>query len=64
MSNQNLCITFRFIQPFPLFHGRADADIPEWPPSPLPRFRRYSMPRVYAHAASPWALNCAPPCKF
>ncbi|MBX7073813.1 MAG: type I-U CRISPR-associated protein Cas5/Cas6 [Pirellulales bacterium] len=30
-----LCITFRFIHPFPLFHGRAEADKPEWPPSPL-----------------------------
>lgn len=34
-----LCITFRFIQPFPLFHGRADAAIPEWPPSPLRAFQ-------------------------
>ena len=30
-----LCITFRFIQPFPLFHGSGDAGVPEWPPSPL-----------------------------
>ncbi len=34
-----LCITFRFIQPLPLFHGRADAGIPEWPPSPLRAFQ-------------------------
>lgn len=34
MSNY-LCITFRFIQPCPQFHGRGDADEPEWPPSPL-----------------------------
>jgi CRISPR-associated protein Csb2 len=31
----SLCISFRFIQPFPLFHGRADAGEPEWPPSPM-----------------------------
>ncbi len=35
MSNQHLRITFRFVQPFPLFHGRADGDAPEWPPSPM-----------------------------
>jgi len=38
MSNI-LCITFRFIQPFPLFHGRADAGKPEWPPSPMRAFQ-------------------------
>lgn len=38
MSN-TLCITFRFIQPLPLFHGRADAGTPEWPPSPLRVFQ-------------------------
>ncbi len=30
-----LCMTFRFIQPLPLFHGKGDADKPEWPPSPM-----------------------------
>ena len=30
-----LCISIRFIQPFPLFHGRRDAEQPEWPPSPM-----------------------------
>jgi len=39
MSNQHLCISFRFIQPFPLFHGRGDADSPEWPPSPMRAFQ-------------------------
>lgn len=34
-----LCISFRFIQPFPLFHGRGDADEPEWPPSPMRAFQ-------------------------
>lgn len=37
--NSILCITFRFIQPFPLFHGRGDADVPEWPPSPMRAFQ-------------------------
>jgi len=31
----SLCISFRFIQPYPLFHGRGDAEKAEWPPSPL-----------------------------
>lgn len=35
----SICISFRFIQPFPLFHGRADADEPEWPPSPMRAFQ-------------------------
>jgi len=35
----SLCISFRFIQPYPLFHGRGDADVPEWPPSPLRTFQ-------------------------
>ena len=30
-----LCISFRFIQPDPLFHGSRDAGEAEWPPSPL-----------------------------
>jgi CRISPR-associated protein Csb2 len=36
---QELCISFRFIQPYPLFHGRGDGDEPEWPPSPLRAFQ-------------------------
>jgi CRISPR-associated protein Csb2 len=39
MSNQQLCISIRFIQPVPLFHGRCDADRPEWPPSPMRVFQ-------------------------
>jgi CRISPR-associated protein Csb2 len=34
-----LCLSFRFIQPYPLFHGRGDGDAPEWPPSPLRAFQ-------------------------
>lgn len=34
-----LCISFRFIQPYPLFHGRGDGDEPEWPPSPMRAFQ-------------------------
>lgn len=37
--SQHLCITIRFIQPFPLFHGRRDAEQPEWPPSPMRIFQ-------------------------
>lgn len=35
----SLCISIRFIQPLPLFHGRRDADQPEWPPSPMRMFQ-------------------------
>ena len=34
-----LCISFRFIQPYPLYHGRGDAEAAEWPPSPLRAFQ-------------------------
>jgi CRISPR-associated protein Csb2 len=39
MSKKHLCISIRFIQPFPLFHGRGDAEQPEWPPSPMRAFQ-------------------------
>lgn len=32
---QFLKITIRFLDPLPSFHGRADDEEPEWPPSPL-----------------------------
>jgi len=35
----DFCISIRFIHPFPLFHGRRDADQPEWPPSPMRVFQ-------------------------
>jgi len=35
----SLCISFRFIHPYPLFHGRGDADEAEWPPSPMRAFQ-------------------------
>jgi CRISPR-associated protein Csb2 len=35
----SLCISFRFIQPHALFHGRGEGDEPEWPPSPLRAFQ-------------------------
>lgn len=38
MSPQ-FCITFRFLQPFPLFHGSADGGSSEWPPSPMRAFQ-------------------------
>jgi CRISPR-associated protein Csb2 len=35
----SLCISFRFIQPYPLFHGRGEGDEAEWPPSPMRAFQ-------------------------
>lgn len=37
--NPILCITIRFIQPFPVFHGSGDGGVPEWPPSPMRTFQ-------------------------
>ena len=37
--SSTLCISFHFVQPFPLFHGRGDAGEPEWPPSPMRAFQ-------------------------
>ncbi len=34
-----LCLSVTFLDPFPSFHGRGDADEPEWPPSPLRVFQ-------------------------
>ena len=34
-----LCLTFRFLDPVPQYHGRNDDDDPEWPPSPLRLFQ-------------------------
>lgn len=31
----SLCISFRFLHPYPLFHGRANSATAEWPPSPM-----------------------------
>lgn len=34
-----LCVTLRFLDPVPQFHGRRDDGAPEWPPSPLRLFQ-------------------------
>ena len=34
-----LCLTLRFLDPVPRFHGRGDDGEPEWPPSPLRLFQ-------------------------
>ncbi len=34
-----LALSIRFLDPVPSFHGRGDADQPEWPPSPLRVFQ-------------------------
>jgi CRISPR-associated protein Csb2 len=34
-----LCVTIRFLDPEPSFHGRRDGGDPEWPPSPLRVFQ-------------------------
>ncbi|MDB5387907.1 MAG: cas5u6u [Planctomycetaceae bacterium] len=37
--NTVLCLTLRFLDPVPQFHGRSDDGKPEWPPSPLRLFQ-------------------------
>lgn len=37
--SQVLCVTIRFLDPVPSFHGKGDGDEPEWPPSPLRLFQ-------------------------
>ena len=44
-----LCITLRFLDPVPEFHGRSDDGEPEWPPSPLRLFQA-----MVAAAGSRW----------
>lgn len=38
MSNF-LCLSIRFLDPLPTFHGKRDGGEPEWPPSPLRLFQ-------------------------
>ncbi|MSR33156.1 MAG: type I-U CRISPR-associated protein Cas5/Cas6 [Gemmataceae bacterium] len=37
--NSSLCISLRFLDPIPQFHGLGDGGEPEWPPSPLRLFQ-------------------------
>ncbi len=48
MSNV-LCLTLRFLDPVPQFHGREGDGEPEWPPSPLRLFQA-----LVAAAGSRW----------
>src|SRR5690242_9582663 len=51
----DLCISIRFIQPFPLFHGRRDAEQPEWPPSPMRAFQALLNAASLSAGGSPLA---------
>lgn len=44
-----LCLTVRFLDPLPRFHGRSSGGDPEWPPSPLRFFQA-----LVAAAAARW----------
>jgi CRISPR-associated protein Csb2 len=35
----SFCLSVRFLDPTPTFHGKGDAEEPEWPPSPLRLFQ-------------------------
>ncbi|MSR56048.1 MAG: type I-U CRISPR-associated protein Cas5/Cas6 [Gemmataceae bacterium] len=43
------CLTVRFLDPVPSFHGKGDGEEPEWPPSPLRLFQA-----LVAAAAARW----------
>lgn len=47
--NSHLCMTLRFLDPLPQYHGRGDDGEPEWPPSPLRFFQA-----LVAAAATRW----------
>ncbi len=50
--NSVFCITIRFLDPVPRFHGRGDDGDPEWPPSPLRLFQA-----LVAASATRWREN-------
>jgi CRISPR-associated protein Csb2 len=65
-----LCLTIRFLDPVPQFHGRGDAGDPEWPPSPLRFFQalvsaaatrwRDALFHQHASAALRWLEKMVP----
>jgi CRISPR-associated protein Csb2 len=65
-----LCLTLRFLDPVPRFHGRGDDGDPEWPPSPLRFFQalvsaaatrwRENQFREYARPALEWLETIQP----
>jgi len=70
MTSTLLCLTVRFLDPEPMFHGRGDGGEPEWPPSPLRIFQalvaaaaaRWREPQFseYAASALKWIATRAP----
>src|SRR5437763_17121885 len=46
------CMTLRFLDPVPQFHGRDDDGDPEWPPAPLRLFQA-----LVSAAATRWREN-------
>ncbi len=63
-----LCLAFRFLSP--LFHGRKDGGVPEWPPSPLRVMQALvaaaarTEGRSFATAAFEWLERQPPPLVF
>jgi len=47
--NDSLCLTVRFLDPEPRFHGRDSSGEPEWPPSPVRLFQA-----IVSAAATRW----------
>ncbi len=70
MTISVFCITIRFLDPVPRFHGRGDDGNPEWPPSPLRMFQalvcasasrwRDNLFREYARPALQWLESLRP----
>jgi CRISPR-associated protein Csb2 len=55
--NSVLCLTIRFLDSVPQFHGRGSDGDPEWPPSPLRLFQA-----LVAASASRWRENSFQEC--
>lgn len=68
--NSVLCLTLRFLDPVPQFHGRGGDGDPEWPPSPLRFFQalvsasatrwRDNQFQEYARPALQWLEKIRP----
>lgn len=52
MTTSVFCVTIRFLDAVPRFHGRGDDGNPEWPPSPLRMFQA-----LVCAAATRWRGN-------
>lgn len=58
------CLTVRFLDPVPSFHGRGDGEEPEWPPSPLRLFQALVAASAARWRGSQFADHAEPALKW